>query len=184
MFSKIASNLLTTIMMTGLLALPLISTIESSNDQIKAVIENDLHHEDSLADIFYKEEQLTCMDKNIYFEARGESKKGWKAVYDVTINRVNDPRWPDTICGVVYQGLAANDGMDPQFSWTPDEPTDFAYRNTPLFHEISASVRLWDAIGTLNTDANHYARKEIRRVWMSSMSDRGTIGAHKFYYAK
>ncbi len=58
----------------------------------------------------FNEQEVQCLAKNIYFEARGESVRGMKAVAQVTINRVNDYRWPDTICQVVYQRG--------QFSWT------------------------------------------------------------------
>ncbi len=39
----------------------------------------------------------------IYFEARGEDLRGQAAVAQVVLNRVRDPAYPKTICGVVYQ---------------------------------------------------------------------------------
>ena len=45
-----------------------------------------------------------CLAENIYFEARAESFSGKAAVGNVTRNRVNDKRWPNTYCGVVTQG--------------------------------------------------------------------------------
>ena len=44
---------------------------------------------------------IHCLAENIYFEARGESTAGKMAVALVTLNRVMDERFPDTICGVV-----------------------------------------------------------------------------------
>jgi len=44
-----------------------------------------------------------CMALNIYHEARSENMAGKFAVADVVLNRVNDRRYPDTVCGVVYQ---------------------------------------------------------------------------------
>ena len=53
---------------------------------------------------------VICLALNIYHEARGEPIEGQRAVASVTLNRTLDPRWPSTVCGVVY---------DPQqFSWT------------------------------------------------------------------
>lgn len=51
-----------------------------------------------------------CLAETIYYEARGESTAGKKAVANVVLNRVNHHRWPDTICKVVYQ--------KGQFSWS------------------------------------------------------------------
>lgn len=44
-----------------------------------------------------------CLAENIYYEARNEDIKGQFAVASVTLNRKNDSRFPDTICGVVKQ---------------------------------------------------------------------------------
>lgn len=51
-----------------------------------------------------------CLTQNIYHEARGESLEGQLAVAFVTLNRVNHPDFPKSICDVVYQ--------DSQFSWS------------------------------------------------------------------
>ena len=48
--------------------------------------------------------EVQCLAENIYFEARAESFSGKAAVGNVTRNRVNDKRWPDTYCGVVTEG--------------------------------------------------------------------------------
>lgn len=47
--------------------------------------------------------ELMCLARNIYFEARGESEPGQFLVGFVTMNRVSDKRFPNTICGVVNQ---------------------------------------------------------------------------------
>ena len=51
-----------------------------------------------------EEDSLTCLATNIYWEARNQSFAGQIAVGLVTINRMVDPRFPDTICDVVYEG--------------------------------------------------------------------------------
>lgn len=65
-------------------------------------------------------EDMHCLVQNIYFEARNQSDLGQLAVAMVTLNRVRDTRYPNTVCGVVWQPK--------QFSWThdgkPDEPGD------------------------------------------------------------
>jgi spore germination cell wall hydrolase CwlJ-like protein len=46
---------------------------------------------------------LDCLAKNIYYEAGNQSEEGKVAVGLVTINRANDERFPNSICGVVEQ---------------------------------------------------------------------------------
>lgn len=54
--------------------------------------------------------EITCLAQAVYYEARGEPLEGKKAVAIVTLNRKNNPKFPSTICGVVYQ--------KGQYSWT------------------------------------------------------------------
>lgn len=61
----------------------------------------------------YSDKQIECLAKNMYFEAKSESDKGVSAVGFVTMNRVADPLFPKTICGVVHQ----KEGSVCQFSW-------------------------------------------------------------------
>lgn len=53
--------------------------------------------------------ELECLAANVYHEARGEPLKGQFMVAYVTINRVKNSNYPNTICGVVKQPM--------QFSW-------------------------------------------------------------------
>ena len=72
------------------------------------------------------------MALNIYHEARNESTAGQVAVAQVVLNRVESPGFPQTICGVVYQGQHTKRGTPIrdrcQFSWycdgNHDVPTD------------------------------------------------------------
>ena len=47
--------------------------------------------------------QLLCLAKNIYYEAGLEGRDGMLAVAQVTVNRTQNDKFPDTICGVVNQ---------------------------------------------------------------------------------
>lgn len=60
---------------------------------------------------------LSCLSRAIYYEASGESRAGKIAVANVVINRLNDPRFPKTICEVVYQKAIVNGLFIYQFSW-------------------------------------------------------------------
>jgi spore germination cell wall hydrolase CwlJ-like protein len=71
--------------------------------------------------------ELECLAKNLYFEARGESEAGQFAVGFVTMNRVRNKRWPDSVCKVVYQ--------PGQFSWVKDAHSNEP-RDTKLYHKM------------------------------------------------
>jgi len=62
------------------------------------------------------DEELHCLQQNIYFEAGNQSTLGQVAVAWVTLNRVDSDRYPNSICKVVWQRK--------QFSWTHDGKPD------------------------------------------------------------
>jgi hypothetical protein len=62
---------------------------------------------------------LDCLALNIYWEARSEPLVGQIAVAEVTLNRVADPAFPNTVCGVVRQGEERGPNLC-QFSWHCD----------------------------------------------------------------
>lgn len=64
--------------------------------------------------------ELQCLIDNVYNEAAFEPEEGMLAVAIVTINRVHNPDYPKTVCGVVYERHLnpKNHKMTCQFSWT------------------------------------------------------------------
>ena len=62
--------------------------------------------------------QMSCLAEALYFEARGEPIKGQLAVGEVVLNRVEDPRYPNSICKVVNQGTGRRFAC--QFTYTCD----------------------------------------------------------------
>jgi len=68
-----------------------------------------------------------CLALNIYHESRSDNLAGQYAVADVVLNRVENKRYPNTVCDVVYQGKMKPSWKDPekmipirnmcQFSW-------------------------------------------------------------------
>ncbi len=50
-------------------------------------------------------EDIGCLTNNIYFEARGDTIESQYATADVVMYRVTNHEFPDTICGVVKQGI-------------------------------------------------------------------------------
>ena len=89
--------------------------------------------------------QVECLAKNIYFEARNEPFAGQLAVALVTLNRVYDDTFPNTVCDVVYQGIHTNDGFPKrnrcQFSWYCDGASD-EIRNLVAFNTTQKIANL------------------------------------------
>jgi N-acetylmuramoyl-L-alanine amidase len=63
--------------------------------------------------------EVTCLAKNIYYEAGLEHYEGRLAVAQVTVNRSEHDAFPDSICGVVYHKTQARSTGKTvcQFSW-------------------------------------------------------------------
>jgi spore germination cell wall hydrolase CwlJ-like protein len=79
--------------------------------------------------------EILCLARNIYYEARGEIALGQIAVGLVTLNRVKDSRFPNTICRVVDQKHTFPSGNTVcQFSWVCDnslsEPRGISWQNS------------------------------------------------------
>lgn len=131
---------------------------------------------------FYNEQSYTaedhvCLAKNIYFEARNESMKGQMAVAIVTLNRVKDPRYPNTVCGVVYDNK--------QFSWYSDGLSDRP-RNKKSWNDIAILASAMLAPDTTLYDytygSTHYHADYVAPYWKEYMVYKTTIDTHLFYY--
>jgi hypothetical protein len=66
-------------------------------------------------------EATKCLATAVYFESAGEPMAGQRAVAQVVLNRLRNPRYPKTICEVVYQGAERPTGC--QFSFACDGST-------------------------------------------------------------
>jgi len=146
--------------------------------------------------VTYNDSQITCLANNIYFEARGQGKVGWIAVAFVTVNRMNDKRYPNTICGVVHQAPTReswkkNGKYYPirnkcQFSWYCDGKADTIY-NTKLYDEIYAfvhNIMTSDYIIKyidITDGATHYHADYVTPAWAETKTKTAEIGDHIFY---
>ena len=119
--------------------------------------------------------ELKCMTDNIYFEARSEPIIGQVLVGKTVINRLQDSKWPNTICKVVYQKS--------QYSWTASPLNEIDdYKSYALAQSIAfLLLRHKD-----NEDpylGDHYLRCDYRDKvsWWKSMRFLGQVGKHCFY---
>jgi spore germination cell wall hydrolase CwlJ-like protein len=129
---------------------------------------------------------VMCLAKNIYFEARGSNLADQIAVANVVLNRVNDNRYPNTVCDVVKQGIRDKAGNmvrhKCQFSWYCDGKSD-TMRNTK---EKEKAIELAkDVILGRHTDvtegATHYHATYVNPDWARSLQKVRHIGVHIFY---
>jgi spore germination cell wall hydrolase CwlJ-like protein len=82
-----------------------------------------------------KMRQLDCLARNIYWEAASEPFEGKVAVAQVTLNRVASGKFPDTVCGVVYQKNIIYERVVCQFSWFCEGTHRVKAIHTALYRE-------------------------------------------------
>jgi len=125
-------------------------------------------------------EQFQCLAQVLYHEARGESLQGQVAVAEVVLNRVDDPSFPNTVCGVVHQG----NSRGCQFSWTCDGRPD-RIRNSAAFGEVAkvARVMLDGGPRALTDGATYFHTPSVRPAWSRRFTKTVRLGNHIFYRA-
>ena len=129
----------------------------------------------------YSAAQRRCLAVGVYFEARGEPVKGQQAVAQVILNRVKNPAYPNSVCGVVYQNQHKRNRC--QFSFTCDGIRDRI--KSPKHWNIAKKVaddaidgRVWlAAIGS----SSHYHADYVWPRWRRNMKRLKKIGRHIFY---
>jgi hypothetical protein len=128
----------------------------------------------------FEERERRCLATAIYFEARGEPLQGQIAVGQVILNRVRSPNFPETICGVVYQGQMA---PGCQFSFACDGKTDTPKRDghwalaQKLAKQITSGEVWLPEIGY----STFYHADYVSPHWKSAMNKIDSIGRHIFY---
>ncbi len=127
-----------------------------------------------------KARALQCMTMAIYYEAGAESDAGQRAVAQVVLNRVAHPSYPNSVCGVVFQGSQRQTGC--QFSFTCDgslkrEPSVEFWRRARTAANAALSGAVYAPVGL----ATHYHTLAIHPYWADSLQTVGTVGAHRFY---
>ena len=139
------------------------------------------------------DKEVTCMAKNIFFEAAIESTAGKLAVAHVTLNRVDSKHFPSTVCEVVYEGphyTAANGEMYPvrdrcQFSWYCDGKGDDPREGSRLWEdsqELAKYVLLrQEELPDITDGALHYHANYINSPkWAKKKKITTKIDTHIF----
>ena len=143
-------------------------------------------HRDEQRNIAREEERrhLTCLARNVFFEARGEPVAGQLAVAHVTMNRKASGRFPNSVCDVVHQ-----QNWDPlrgryvgAFSWTELDslpaPTAAEWEQAwKVAEAVYYGRELSNVEGALFYHATH-----IRPEWAKFKRPITRIGKHVFYW--
>jgi spore germination cell wall hydrolase CwlJ-like protein len=123
---------------------------------------------------------LECLTQAVYYEARGEGRDGMQAVAQVVLNRARHPAFPNSVCGVVFQGAGRRTGC--QFSFTC---------NGSMRHGVNAGA--WDrardvaakalsgAVFARVGNATHFHTTGVSPGWRNSLIQVSQVGSHLFY---
>ena len=124
---------------------------------------------------------LECLTQAIYYEARSESEEGQRAVAQVVLNRARHPSYPNTVCGVVFQGSERRTGC--QFTFTCDGSIHRGVTDAGSWEraERIASAALSGSVYRPVGLALNYHTTAIRPYWAPSLVRQAVIGAHIFY---
>jgi hypothetical protein len=123
---------------------------------------------------------LQCLTAAVYYEARSEGVEGQRAVAQVVLNRVRHPAFPNSVCGVVYQGSRRSTGC--QFSFTCDGSMRGAVDRAAWLkaRRVAGTALAGGVYGPVGL-ATHYHTTAIRPWWAAAMRPAVTVGSHIFY---
>jgi spore germination cell wall hydrolase CwlJ-like protein len=132
-------------------------------------------------DIKSRAKSEKCLADAVYFESRGEVKRGQIAVAQVVMNRVFSGFYPNSVCGVVYQN--SHRKLACQFTFACDGIPDKI--DEPDMWEQAKEIardmldgKLWlPEIG----HSTHYHAYWVHPSWVNEMRKIYKIGVHSFY---
>ena len=122
---------------------------------------------------------LQCLTTAIYYEAASEPDAGQRAVAQVVLNRIAHPTWPNSVCGVVFQG---SERPGCQFSFACDgsmarAPVRMWWERARRVAERALAGEVYAPVGL----ATYYHTGAVNPVWAAHQTFIGAIGAHLFY---
>ena len=121
-----------------------------------------------------------CLTAAIYYEAASESDDGMRGVAQTIINRVRHPSFPNTVCGVVFQG-SQRAGVC-QFTFSCDgamarAPSKPNWLRASRIASAALNGYVFPKVGL----ATHYHTQAIWPRWGKSLVMTNIVGAHIFH---
>ena len=123
---------------------------------------------------------LQCLASAVYYEAGSQDVDGERAVAQVVLNRVRNAAFPDSVCGVVFQGSTRATGC--QFIFTCDgsllrQPDSAGWKRAYAVAQAALSGFVYQPVGL----ATHYHANYVVPYWASTLAKNAVVGAHIFY---
>jgi N-acetylmuramoyl-L-alanine amidase len=125
-------------------------------------------------------DEQTALALNMFYEAGGEKNAtiAMQLVGEVTLNRVENDRYPDSICDVIYQNR--------QFSWTSTNkrrriPSDS--ENWNAARQLASQLIDGDFVERSDGATHFINPKRASPDWTRRMKKVKTYGNHTFYRA-
>ena len=120
-----------------------------------------------------------CLTEAVYYEAGFEPEAGKRGVAQVVLNRVRHPAYPNSVCGVVYQGV---NRPVCQFSFTCDgslsrRPAAGAWAAAARIAKDALAGQVEKSVGT----ATHYHADYVVPRWAYTLGKVTKLGSHIFY---
>ncbi|MDD4238386.1 MAG: cell wall hydrolase [Desulfotomaculaceae bacterium] len=113
-------------------------------------------------------EEFHLLARLIHAEARGEPLEGQVAVGAVVFNRLNDPRFPKTITGVIYENYQFTPVLDGTIELSPNAQALFA-----------AELAL-NGLDPTNGSKFFYNPDKSESRWLDGLPSLVKIGQHIF----
>ena len=124
--------------------------------------------------------QMSCLAEALYFEARGEPIKGQLAVGEVILNRVEDTRYPSSICKVINQGTGRRFAC--QFTYTCDGKLETVHERKPYETALKiAKILMTTHNRKLTRGSTHYHSNYVNPKWSKKFERVAKFGRHIFY---
>lgn len=128
------------------------------------------------------QDERRCMAEALYYEARGEGALGQAAIAEVIYDRMRSGEYPNSICGVVYEGAQERHAC--QFSFVcngemerPKNPHEWARARSLAAKIMTGVIR----VGDITDGATSYHSVDVDPVWSETMERTVQIGNHVFY---
>lgn len=122
---------------------------------------------------------LECLAEAVYFEARGEGRRGGIAVGEVILNRARHHKFPSSVCGVIFQRYK----NVCQFSFACDQNRSIKTASASWLRsrQIAEELLNQKVSENITGDALFFHARRVNPRWASKMRRTVSIGRHLFY---
>lgn len=167
----------------GRLGLIISAAVSISSPVAAATVQPQLQN---IADTAQREDRSRaerCLANAIAYEAGHESTEGKQAVAEVILNRARAKAYPDTVCGVVFEGSTRRTGC--QFTFTCDGSLKRRLSSRVMTAAYEVAVAALDGRNPSRAaGATHYHADYVFPYWAPSLRRITKLGAHIFYRAR